>query len=95
MSDKDTATLLKEVSAELVRVSDDFTKKAESALTEVKNAGKLAEETKTEVDKLATAQGTLVSSGRSTSARFAGAAVATVAPPSRASAPSSSRSRRS
>ncbi|WP_311267459.1 phage major capsid protein [Sphingobium sp. WCS2017Hpa-17] len=60
MSDKDTATLLKEVSAELVRVSDDFTKKAEAAMTEVKNAGKLADETKATVDEMATKQTELV-----------------------------------
>lgn len=56
MSDKDTATLLKEVSAELVRVSDDFTKKADEAMKEVKNAGSLAESTKTVVDEMATKQ---------------------------------------
>jgi HK97 family phage major capsid protein len=60
MSDKDTAALLKEVSAELVRVSDDFTKKAEAAMTEVKNAGKLADETKATVDEMATKQTELV-----------------------------------
>lgn len=60
MSDKETATLLKEVSAELVRVSDDFTKKAEAAMTEVKNAGKLADETKAAVDEMATKQTELV-----------------------------------
>lgn len=60
MSDKDTATLLKEVSAELVRVSDDFTKTAENAMTEVKNAGKLADETKATVDQMATKQTELV-----------------------------------
>ncbi|QEH81182.1 phage major capsid protein [Sphingomonas sp. C8-2] len=60
MSDKDTATLLKEVSAELVRVSDDFTKKAETAMTEVKKAGKLADETKAAVDEMATKQTELV-----------------------------------
>jgi len=56
MSDKETATLLKEVSAELVRVSEDFTKKADEALTEVKNFGKLTEETKATVDEMATKQ---------------------------------------
>lgn len=60
MSDKDTATLLKEVSAELVRVSDDFTRKAEAAMAEVKNAGTLATETKAVVDQLATKQTELV-----------------------------------
>jgi HK97 family phage major capsid protein len=60
MSDKDTATLLKEVSAELVRVSDDFTKKAEAAMNEVKNAGKLADETKSAVDEMAVKQTELV-----------------------------------
>lgn len=56
MSDKDTATLLQEVSAELVRVSNDFTKKADEALTEVKNFGKLTEDTKSTVDEMATNQ---------------------------------------
>lgn len=56
----ETATLLKEVSAELVRVSNDFTKKAEAAMTEVKNAGKLADETKAAVDEMATKQTELV-----------------------------------
>lgn len=60
MSDKDTSTLLKEVSAELVRVSDEFTKKAEQAMTEVKNAGSLATETKAAVDEMAVKQTELV-----------------------------------
>lgn len=59
-SDTDTAALLKQVSAELVRVSEDFTKKADEALAEVKNAGKLADETKANVDKLATEQTGLI-----------------------------------
>lgn len=59
-SDKDTAALLKDVSAELVRVSDDFTKKAEEAMKEVKAAGALAETTKASVDEMATKQTELV-----------------------------------
>lgn len=62
MSDpkKSTEELLREVSAELVKVSDKLTTQAEQAMTEVKNAGKLSEETKAEVDKLATAQTGLI-----------------------------------
>lgn len=56
MADKSTEDLLKQVSNELVRVSDEFTKKAEEAMAEVKNAGKLSEETKVAVDKMAVAQ---------------------------------------
>jgi HK97 family phage major capsid protein len=55
----ETKDLLKQVSNELVRVSDEFSKKAEQCLAEVKNTGKLSEETKAEVDKMATAQTTL------------------------------------
>lgn len=53
---KDTATLLQEVSAELVRVSEDFTKKADAAMNEVKKFGELSTETKNNVDELATKQ---------------------------------------
>jgi HK97 family phage major capsid protein len=60
MADKDTADLLKEVSAELVKVSDKLTTQAEAAMTEVKNAGKLSTETKAEVDKLIASQAGLV-----------------------------------
>ncbi|MFH5927145.1 phage major capsid protein [Roseomonas xinghualingensis] len=52
----DTKDLLKQVSNELVRVSDEFTRKAEEAMREVKNAGRLSEETKAKVDELATMQ---------------------------------------
>lgn len=52
----DTKDLLKQVSNELVRVSDEFSKKAEEAMREVQNAGKLSEETKGVVDTLATEQ---------------------------------------
>lgn len=52
----DTKDLLKQVSNELVRVSDEFTKKAEEAMKEVKNAGKLSEDTKGAVDQMAVKQ---------------------------------------
>lgn len=52
----DTKDLLKQVSNELVRVSDEFSKKAEQCLAEVKNTGRLSEEAKAEVDKMATTQ---------------------------------------
>ncbi|KKX28232.1 phage major capsid protein [Rhizobium sp. LC145] len=48
--------LLKQVTNDLSRVNDEFSKKAEECLTEVKNNGKLSQETKSEVDKLATSQ---------------------------------------
>jgi HK97 family phage major capsid protein len=48
--------LLKQVTNDLSRVNDEFSKKAEECLTEVKNSGKLSEQTKQEVDKLATSQ---------------------------------------
>ncbi|NTF80840.1 phage major capsid protein [Agrobacterium rhizogenes] len=55
----DTKDLLKQVSNELVRVSDEFTKKAEEAMREVRNAGKLSDETKAVVDEMAVKQTTL------------------------------------
>jgi HK97 family phage major capsid protein len=48
--------LLKQVTNDLSRVNDEFSKKAEECLTEVKNTGKLSEQTKAEVDKMATSQ---------------------------------------
>lgn len=56
---KTTEDLLRDVSSELVRVSDDFTRKAEEAMTEVKNAGKLSTETKGAVDEMAVKQSEL------------------------------------
>lgn len=53
---KSTEELLRDVSAELVRVSDDFTKKAEEAMREVRNAGALSTETKGVVDEMAVKQ---------------------------------------
>lgn len=54
MSDKNTADLLKQVSAELEKASSDFSKKAENALSEAQKAGNLSAETKAAVDELAT-----------------------------------------
>jgi HK97 family phage major capsid protein len=48
--------LLKQVTNDLSRVNDEFSRKAEECLTEVKNTGKMSEQTKSEVDKLATSQ---------------------------------------
>ncbi|MBB4001587.1 phage major capsid protein [Aurantimonas endophytica] len=56
---KTTQELLSEVSNELVRVSDEFSRKAEAAMSEVKNYGKLSEETKGVVDELASTQSAL------------------------------------
>lgn len=53
---KTTEDLLRDVSNELVRVSDDFTRKAEEAMTEVKNFGALTTDTKTAVDEMALKQ---------------------------------------
>lgn len=53
MTDKTTAELLKDVSAELAKASSDFSKKAENALDEAKKAGALSTETKAAVDELA------------------------------------------
>ena len=44
--------LLMRVTNDLSRVNDEFSRKAEECLTEVKNTGKLSEETKAQVDKL-------------------------------------------
>ena len=49
----DTSKLLRDLTAELGKVSDKFSKQAEDTLTEVKNFGKLSEETKASVDKMA------------------------------------------
>ncbi|NPT36246.1 phage major capsid protein [Paraburkholderia xenovorans] len=46
--------LLKQVTASVEKASSDFSKKAEDALKEAKNAGTLSAETKAAVDKLAT-----------------------------------------
>ncbi|BBP95959.1 phage capsid protein [Burkholderia sp. SFA1] len=46
--------LLKQVTAKLDQASSDFSKKAEDALKEAKNAGSLSADTKAAVDKLAT-----------------------------------------
>jgi len=48
--------LLMRVTNDLSRVNDEFSRKAEECLTEVKNTGKLSEETKAQVDKMATSQ---------------------------------------
>lgn len=66
----ETADLLKQVSADLSRVNDDFSRKSEEALTEIKNLGGLTNETKAEVDKLATMQAALDGSVKELSARL-------------------------
>ena len=67
---KTTQELLAEVSNELVRVSDDFSRKAEAAMAEVKNAGKLSETTKAEVDKMASTHNALSTSVEALTARL-------------------------
>lgn len=69
MSDE-TRDLLKQVSADLSRVNDEFSRKAEEALTEVKNLGKLSDETKAEVDKMAATQADLSGKVEELSARL-------------------------
>ena len=49
----DVPKMLNELTAELGKVSDKFSKQAEQTLNEVKNFGKLSEETKASVDKMA------------------------------------------
>lgn len=56
MDHKELNETLKSVSADLTRVSDDLTRKAEAAMAEAKNSGTLTAETKAEVDKLIAAQ---------------------------------------
>lgn len=57
MSDyKELNDTLKGVAADLTRVSDDLSRKAEAALTEARNSGELSAQTKEEVDRLITAQ---------------------------------------
>lgn len=66
----ETRDLLKQVSADLSRVNDEFSKKSEEALKEVKNLGKLSDETKAEVDKMATSQAALAGTVEELSARL-------------------------
>lgn len=66
----ETRDLLKQVSADLSRVNDEFSRKSEAALAEVKNLGKLSDETKAEVDKMATAQAALSDQVEELSARL-------------------------
>ncbi len=56
MDHKELNETLKSVSADLARVTDDLTRKAEAAMAEAKNLGTLTAETKGEVDKLIVAQ---------------------------------------
>lgn len=56
MDHKELNDTLKSVSADLTRVSDDLTRKAEAAMAEAKNSGTLSAETKAEVDKMITSQ---------------------------------------
>lgn len=66
----ETRDLLKQVSADLSRVNDEFSRKAEEALNEVKNLGSLTDETKAEVDKMAAAQAALTGQVEELSARL-------------------------
>lgn len=56
MDNKELKDVLNQITKDLSRVNDDFSKKSEEALKEVKNFGTLSTETKAEVDKMATAQ---------------------------------------
>lgn len=54
MADKTNAELLKEATAQLEKVSSDFSKQAEAAMQEAKQSGQLSAETKEAVDRIAT-----------------------------------------
>lgn len=59
MTDKSNAELLNEATKQLDKVSSEYSKAAEQALNESRNAGKLSAETKDSVDKLATQHNSL------------------------------------
>lgn len=65
-----TAELLKSVSAELKKATDDFSKQAENALSEAKKAGSLSTETKAAVDELATKFNSLTEAEKQLKARL-------------------------
>ncbi|WP_343582993.1 phage major capsid protein [Pseudomonas sp.] len=65
-----TADLLKNVSAELKKATDEFSKQAENALAEAKKAGSLSSETKATVDELATKFNSLTEAERQLKARL-------------------------
>jgi len=65
-----TADLLKSVSAELKKATDDFSKQAENALNEAKKAGTLSSETKAAVDELATKFNSLTEAEKQLKARL-------------------------
>lgn len=54
MADKTNAELLKEATAQLEKVSSDFSKQAEAAMKEAQQSGQLSAETKEAVDRIAT-----------------------------------------
>lgn len=54
--DTETKDLLNSVSDKLTKVSDELSRKAEDSMKEIKNLGTLSQDTKNEVDKLATEQ---------------------------------------
>lgn len=54
MADKTNAELLKEATAQLEKVSSDFSKQAEAAMKEAQQSGQLSAETKDAVDRIAT-----------------------------------------
>lgn len=65
-----TAELLKNVSAELKKATDEFSKQAENALAEAKKAGSLSSETKATVDELATKFNSLTEAEKQLKARL-------------------------
>ncbi|WP_070095954.1 phage major capsid protein [Pseudomonas sp. NBRC 111139] len=65
-----TADLLKNVSAELKKATDEFSKQAENALAEAKKAGSLSSETKATVDELATKFNSLTEAEKQLKARL-------------------------
>lgn len=65
-----TADLLKNVSAELKKATDEFSRQAENALAEAKKAGSLSSETKATVDELATKFNSLTEAEKQLKARL-------------------------
>jgi HK97 family phage major capsid protein len=69
MSD-DIRDLLQQVTKDLARVNDDFTRKAEAVMAEVKTFGKMSDETKASVDRMAVAQADLAGKVNDLTARL-------------------------
>ena len=84
--------LLKQVNASLDKASGEFTKKAEDALREAKNAGALSGETKAAVDKMATEYNSLTQAREKLQAQLGELEQAVAAIPARNSGPVAAKS---